>query len=736
MRYITEVFSKEPELQVNFLKYMFLVPHIKSMMYIPLNCAIMALVYHESQKRSNFAIPKTRTQLYKVLTHLLLHRDMAAKGIEHESMLPEGLCKEDKNMFKTLANFAFYQYHESKMITFFKEDIPEEFVHFGLMNESTEMYATTTGEKTFSFLHLSLQEYLSAWHLAHACSIDFQMAYHRLAVESQEEMTVFDSPLDYEDSTFKKIQALESTLLIEPAKFLAGITCLNYESADHCNPWEAYLCSTTQKRFLSPVLYSSVYEAQNTAVLKSFHKVKAGSSAHWQVCVDKKHTPTSYDCYALLYCVAGCPDQIDLSLDFKYSSESLVETFCKGLYDHCKNTRFKIKRLQLSMGIVPVHEYIPWLTEAFNETKCMAEIEELKVVSKMIEEESFFNFLLPLKTLKSLDVNVQMPMELTWAYALQSLPELEMLTIANWIACDIVMLSVPHLNFLCFLIQTRLREIELNINFGAMTSDYLEYCFERLLEAALSSHQLQKFAVPHVCRKTMPLVHNLLLHSKTLTTLKLTKTDLGYDGILYICKALRINKTLKHIEVTDDDLRQCIPSNIYRPFYFILVERNILPTKITCTEFLLELNDILKQNNTLETMTIEVKLFHPVDPILFAGFAPWTGRGPLEQFNIQAVGSDTPPHIKKSFSLPDLAETQCDLYCWRNIIVSPLQNKTSKHQSTYYAFTSPDRTGIIQAFSHLDPRLKECLQITEKSRHLERFKLAYYGFQRNRRNEV
>ena len=34
VRYITEVFSKEAELQVNFLKYMFLVPHIKSMMYI------------------------------------------------------------------------------------------------------------------------------------------------------------------------------------------------------------------------------------------------------------------------------------------------------------------------------------------------------------------------------------------------------------------------------------------------------------------------------------------------------------------------------------------------------------------------------------------------------------------------------------------------------------------------------------------------------------------------------
>ena len=73
MRYITEVFSKEPELEVNFLKYMFLVPHIKSMMYIPLNCTIIAQVYYESQQSSHHpAIPRTRTQLYKALTHSLL----------------------------------------------------------------------------------------------------------------------------------------------------------------------------------------------------------------------------------------------------------------------------------------------------------------------------------------------------------------------------------------------------------------------------------------------------------------------------------------------------------------------------------------------------------------------------------------------------------------------------------------------------------------------------------------
>ncbi|CAI7989060.1 NACHT, LRR and PYD domains-containing protein 12, partial [Geodia barretti] len=74
VRYITEVFSNEPELQVNFLKYMFHVPHIKSMMYIPLNCAIIAQVYYESQSSRHLAIPKTRTQLYKALTHSLIVR--------------------------------------------------------------------------------------------------------------------------------------------------------------------------------------------------------------------------------------------------------------------------------------------------------------------------------------------------------------------------------------------------------------------------------------------------------------------------------------------------------------------------------------------------------------------------------------------------------------------------------------------------------------------------------------
>ena len=188
VRYITEVFRREPELQVNFLKYMFHVPHIKSMMYIPLNCAIIAQVYYESQQSSHhLAIPRTRTQLYKVLAHCLLLRYMKGKEsnkFEYTCMLPEGINKENMYNFKVLAKFAFFSFHkcEPTKVTFFKEDIPEGLVHLGFMNESTEMYAGKGVEHTFSFLHLSLQEYLAAWHLAHSFSTEFQMVYHKLAV--------------------------------------------------------------------------------------------------------------------------------------------------------------------------------------------------------------------------------------------------------------------------------------------------------------------------------------------------------------------------------------------------------------------------------------------------------------------------------------------------------------------------------------------------------------------------
>jgi hypothetical protein len=47
-------------------------------------------------------------------------------------------------------------------------------------------------------------------------------------------------------------------------------------------------------------------------------------------------------------------------------------------------------------------------------------------------------------------------------------------------------------------------------------------------------------------------VHSIILDCPNLATLELKRSRLGYDGILYICSALRTNTTLKHLMIHDD----------------------------------------------------------------------------------------------------------------------------------------------------------------------------------------
>ena len=176
-------------------------------------------------------------------------------------MLPEGLNKEDMEKFKVLEKFAFDSCHckgASEKVTYFKEDIPKGLVNFGFMNESTEMYAGKGVEQKFSFLHLSLQEYLAARHLAHNYSIEFQVAYHRLALGFQLYGQELESDSDLEEDNHEKDEVYKGSdkeeealmisslaplggSLVEPAIFLSGITGLRSQSEDDRNHWEMYL---------------------------------------------------------------------------------------------------------------------------------------------------------------------------------------------------------------------------------------------------------------------------------------------------------------------------------------------------------------------------------------------------------------------------------------------------------------------------------------------------------------
>ena len=757
VRYITEVFSKEPELQVNFLKYMFLVPHIKSMMYIPLNCAIIAQVYYESQSSHHLAIPRTRTQLYKALAHSLLVRHMKMKegNREYTSMLPEGLNKEEMGKFKVLAKFAFNTFHtcESKKVTFFKEDIPEGLVHFGFMNESTEMYAGKGVEQTFSFLHLSLQEYLAAWHIAHSHSIEFQVAYHGLAVGVSQLLRESIPPVSQlyrgnnieEEDLLSLLEPLWESL-VEPALFLAGITGWRCQSEDGRNHWEIYLSHDTASVSESRVLLCSLYEAQNPTILSHFNadsdrrNIFIGTFVSWG-----SHTP--YDCYALSYCLAHSSDEFKLNIYVRGDDDvSLVETFVKGLEDHCKPTSTPTVRhleVRIFTNSVEVSErYMFWLVKAKFSPK-----------GKKIALSP--TFLQSLVHLQSLVVHVEHPTSWEWLAALKSLRELKALRISSSKEC-----SPPPSDLLFWLVEHRLTEVVLDIKLPS----YSAYCLHSsidalvgsLLKRVLRSNHITKMVLPNISRETMAGVHSILLHCPSLTTLELKRTRLGYDGILHICRALRNNTTLKHLLI-HDDLQ--VPPSRKRKYVgiqftsFLSMEGIALPSKTTCTDFLLELDNILKTNTTLEEMKIQSGLFLPLSagkclPFSFSAvegeeYCQWTGLGPLQQFNVGAVGSGRSPNLRRSFSSSDLTQPQT-LHFWDRQLFSPFalykvhftmdevvevdfkklfSLKKEKGQKLFSlpSFTAPD-TEVLQSFSGLDPRLKKCLKISDLNQYVERLR--------------
>ena len=657
VRYITEVFSKEPELQVNFLKYMFLVPHIKSMMYIPLNCAIIAQVYYESQSSHHLALPRTRTQLYKALTHSLLVRHITMKASKYEystSMLPEGLDEENIKKFKILAKFAFDSYHkgESRKVTFFKEDIPEGLVHFGFMNESTEMYAGKGVEQTFSFLHLSLQEYLAAWHLADSYSIEFQVAYHWLAVDFEQQLGLID-PLYKGDN--KEEEALISSLeqqrssLVEPAIFLAGITGWRCQSEDDRNHWEMHLSlDTIEYADYHTFLVEFLYEAQNPCIIPHLfnddflNDILIGSRIDSTDNMFYYFNPqTPYACYALSYCQAYY-SHFELNLSITCDNDiSLLEAFVEGLADHCKYTvpSIHLRIFKFNFQSSLLERCIFWLM------KPHLKIEQGSFDSSIINSSAAKKLLHSLVDVQSLSIfnepeldmftglydhSYYHPTSLEWFAALCSLSKLKELSISKLTVLPTSIsekCSLPPADLLCWLIEHRLTKVRLDIelHFYDVHSP-TDVLVDSVLKSVLRSNQITKMELPNISRETMAGVHNILLHCPSLTTLELKRTRLGYDGVLYICSALRNNTTLRCLQIHDE--LQLPPSSD--------------PCETYCTDLLLELSNIVK-DNTLEVMNIQS------DPFSGGG----DGKEMIFELKLCNISSDVACNV-----LQTLVETQ------------------------------------------------------------------------------
>ena len=155
-----------------FLSYITSNPPIYGMMYIPLNAVFVALIYQDSYD-TDTPFPTTMTQLFDALTRGLIRRHLVSTHqVSSEYCMPPSLQRtEDISKLlpvvaQQLLQLARVAYESLCKKRFVFTDLGGDFEHLGTMKKTTSVNVCTGPGCSYSFLHLTLQEYLTALHIA------------------------------------------------------------------------------------------------------------------------------------------------------------------------------------------------------------------------------------------------------------------------------------------------------------------------------------------------------------------------------------------------------------------------------------------------------------------------------------------------------------------------------------------------------------------------------------------
>ena len=178
-QFAESVFSGD--ILAGFLSYITSNPPIYGMMYIPLNVVIVALIYQDSYD-TDTPFPTTMTQLFDALIRALIRRHLVSTHqVPSEYCMPLSLqCTEDIHKLPPLAaqqllQLARVAYESLQEKRYVLTDLGEDFEHLGIMKKTTSLNVCTGPGCSYSFLHLTLEEYLTALHIAIVNPSGFEM---------------------------------------------------------------------------------------------------------------------------------------------------------------------------------------------------------------------------------------------------------------------------------------------------------------------------------------------------------------------------------------------------------------------------------------------------------------------------------------------------------------------------------------------------------------------------------
>ncbi len=276
-----------------FLEYLTSHPNIRTLMYVPLNSAIVTEVYKHSCQSSKPA-PTTVTQLYTILAHTILlryldsHPDYTEQDLELNSFsdLPPPVYAQ----FQKLCEIA-YNKATGKQLVF--SDLGKSFEHLGFMHATVEMFGPRKSTVSHSFLHFTIQEYLAAVHISQMSPKEQMDLFieHHLQRRSSADLPLVQPLKNEPGETF-------STW-----RFVFGLTQLN--GFDLSIVRERLCYGTKHKPLLNSEAIELLYETQNTQCLSIL-----GNATARYTCVGLSRTTST----ALAYCIvhSNCTWTLDI----------------------------------------------------------------------------------------------------------------------------------------------------------------------------------------------------------------------------------------------------------------------------------------------------------------------------------------------------------------------------------------------------------------------------------------
>ena len=528
--YIASATPNDPSLREGLKKYISCYPHIGSLMYIPLNAAIVVEVYRNSREDETLVVPKTMTELYSSLVRSLLLRYLVDHPVHSKKRwsvhsfndLPQDVYEQ----LCELGRIAYEGILHGQQVIFSDRDLPEDFKTLGFMQCVPELYVDKGAALSYNFLHLTVQEYLAAFHLSHQ-PVEKQVEYYRKFKEVKRE------PYEHKqwDNHFHMV------LL-----FLSGLRNFNGYSNEILNA----LCIDIEKsgddsgddihEVIIDILHL-LFEAQDKDVIA---KLLGPADVQLHVRPFPGATKPS-DYFVLGYCVShsNCTWRINLTFCYSGDEGEGLEMFVQGISVEETDCTGGISEMSVNL----IHDDYTSNSEGMKHLLSLPKqlINKMKVLNldhNGLDSESYAalaRFISRMPDLKRLDLNADVDGEVH-SFLLDEVLGVE----------DCEALS----RLLSSLISTSLKEF--NISDFSLPPEAVEQVISGLHHANTT---LEKFCMyyPHFTLQITNLLASALRTNHTLVGLELACFNSGIDSC-QLATALCTNDTLQKLQLINNPI--------------------------------------------------------------------------------------------------------------------------------------------------------------------------------------